>query len=426
MSPETKIAADVPSLRESSERWWLMALLLVGMIFCYAQRGTLSVAAPFMVKELGLSPAVMGILLSAFFWSYALMQVPAGWMVDRFGVRRVYGWGFACWSAASAGLAFAPGPMALILLRMFQGIGQSVAFPASSRAVANWFQERERATVTAGYLIGVRLGQAAVTAVGAFLLAAYGWKPFFLATGLTPLIWLPLWLGFLGKWEKESANLSLSDHQTSSRRSASFTAGLALLKQKSLLGIFLGFFAYDYVWFLYVNWLPGYLMIERGFSAREMGVYSSLPFLVMSLAGLLSGVSGDWLVRRGLDEIKVRKIFVVIGLSVACLIVPAALVESHMRAVGLLTLSLVGLGIASPNCWTLTQAVCPKQIVGTAAGIQNFGGNLSGIIAPALTGYIAHVTNSFTPALSLAGLVLLSGVLSYGLLVSKKVEIENI
>jgi MFS transporter, ACS family, D-galactonate transporter len=171
-----------------------------------------------------------------------------------------------------------------------------------------------------------------------------------------------------------------------------------------------------------VNWLPSYLLLERKFSKEEAGIYGSVPFVVMSVVIVLSGITSDWLVRRGYSEIAVRKWLINIGLLAACLIVPAGLVEDRMASVGLLTLSLCGLGISSPNTWTLTQAVCSKNIVGTVSGIQNFGGNVGGILAPAVTGYIAHVTGSYAMAFALTGAILIFGVLSYFFLISRRVE----
>ena len=162
--------------------------------------------------------------------------------------------------------------------------------------------------------------------------------------------------------------------------------------------------------------------MERGFSAREMGIYSSVPYVAMSVIILLSGFLSDWLIRRGQPEIRVRKMFIIVGLVIGCLIMVAGMVDDKLTAVWLLTISLCGLGICSPNTWTLTQAVCSKSIVGTVSGIQNLGGNLGGILAPALTGYIAHTTQSFALALTVAGAILFVGILSYGFLISQKVD----
>ncbi|MEJ7711816.1 MAG: MFS transporter [Pyrinomonadaceae bacterium] len=412
---------DSPSFKESGQRWWLLFLLFTGMLLGYAQRGAFSVAAPFISQNLGLSKVTIGVLLSAFFWSYALMQIPAGWVVDRFGVRRAYSIGFILWSLATALTGFGTSLASFIASRVIVGVGQAVSFPATSRAVANWFQERERGTVTAIYLTGVRFGTAIISLIGAYFLAGNHWQLFFMVTGLVPLVWLLPWMKFLGKLESPSSASSSS----STSSDTSFLAGLALLKRRSVLGIFLGFFAYDYAWFVFITWLPGYLVLERQFSPREMGIYSSIPYLAMSVVIIFSGIFSDWLVRRGHNEITVRKIFIVTGLIVCCLIVPAGLVADKMTAVWLLTLALCGLGIASPNTWTLTQAVCEKRIVGTVTGIQNFGGNLGGIIAPALTGFIAHVTNSFALALIVTGVILVTGAIAYWFLINAKVEVGD-
>jgi len=315
---------------------------------------------------------------------------------------------------------FARGLTSLIGLRVAMGAGQAITFPATARAVANSFPERERGTVTGIYLTGVRLGQALVSAFGAFFLARYSWKLFFLLTGLVPLVWLFPWTRVLSRWETRSPVASGSTSGTTS-----FWRSLLLLKHKSVLGIFLGFFAYDYVWFVFITWLPSYLVLERQFTPQEMGVYSAAPYLPMSVIILLSGVLSDWLVRGGFAERRVRKIFIVVGLAIGCLIVPAGMVTNKITAVWLLTISLCGLGICSPNTWTLTQSVCNKKIVGTVSGIQNFGGNVGGILAPALTGFIAHATDSFALAFALCGVILVVGIFAYWFLVSDTGEVMS-
>ncbi len=407
------------SLRESPQRWWLMALLVSGMVFCYSQRGALSVAAPFMIRDLRLTPSSMGVLLSTFFWSYSLMQIPAGWLVDRLGVRKGYGIGFALWSCATVLTGFARGIGSLICARMVLGVGQAAAFPASARAVANWFRDRERGTVTGSYLTGVRLGQALVSAVGAVILARHGFKYFFVLIGIVPMIWLLPWLLFLRRWERPNANNVTAGARASAAPTVSFIQSLTLFRQRSVVGIFLGFFAYDYAWYVFVNWLPSYLMMERKFSVTEMGIYSSVPYFAMSVTVLLSGFLSDALVRRGYSEIPVRKGLIIAGLLACCLMVPAGLVEDKMEAVWLLTLALAGLGVATPNTWTLTQAVSSRDIVGTVSGIQNFGGNIGGVLAPMLTGFIAQATHSFALALGVTGGILVLGALCYLFLVSE-------
>ena len=409
-------------LKESPQRWWVAALLVTAMLFCYAHRGAMSVAAPFMSKELGFNPAQTGVLLSAFFWVYAFMQMPTGWLADRFGVRRTYAIGFAFWSLTTILTGLSKNLAPLILLRVSVGLGQSIAFPASARATANWFQERERGMVIGLYLAGVRYGTALINLFGAWFLIRYDWRLFFVVIGAAPLVWLAPWMFFLRKWEEKSKYESPAAPQ---QQSASFKESLSLLKTRGALGIFLGFFAYNYVWNVFLAWLPSYLVTERGFSKKEMGVFSAMPYLAMSVIILISGALSDWLVRRGYDERKIRKIFIATGMLVGCLIVPAGMVEDKMSAVWLLTISLSGLGIASPNTWALTQAVSSKGIVGTVSGIQNTGGNIGAILAPLLTGFIAHLTGSFALALGLCGVILVGGIIAYLLLVEDKVEVAD-
>src|SRR4030095_4386321 len=193
------------SLSESSQRFWLLLLLFVAMLISYAHRSALSVAvgarSSSMNADLHLSEASIGLLLSGFFWIYSFMQLPAGWLVGRFGVKRAYSLGFLFWSLTSALTGFANSFATLLGMRIALGAGQAISFPASSRAVANWFPQRERGTVTGIYLTGVRLGTALITLVGGVFLARYSWKLFFVIIGLLPLIWLLPWWMFLNRWE---------------------------------------------------------------------------------------------------------------------------------------------------------------------------------------------------------------------------------
>lgn len=410
---DTSAAASVGTVG----RFSLALLLASGMTLCYAQRGTLSVAAPFMIRELGIDTETMGLMLSAFSWCYCFMQVPSGWVVDRFGVGRAYAFGFGVWSIACA-LTGAFRNLALIMLfRITMGIGQSVAFPASARAVANWFSDRERGVVNSSYLVGVRVGQALVNAVGVGLIALYGWRLFFIFSGIVPLLWIVPWMAGLRRWEPASATTGASG---SSR--FTFASSFGLLRHRTVLGTFLGFFAFDYVWFVFVYWLPGYLRLERHFTPAQMAFHSSFPFLIMSIVIVLSGVVTDRLIAAGFHELRVRKMFIAVGFGLALAIVPAGLVTDNGVSAWLLTISLCGLGLASPNTWSITQACCTKRLVGTVSGIQNFGGNVGGIIAPWLTGAIAHRTGSFAPAFALCGVLLIGGTFAYWRLMNETVD----
>ena len=418
MPPECDTATqNGRDVRSGTGRWGLIALLMTGMTFCYAQRGTLSVAAPFMIEELAINTETMGLMLSAFSWCYCFLQVPSGWIVDRFGVRRGYTWGFALWSIACALSGAFRNIAAIMLFRVTMGVGQAVAFPASARTVANWFLDSQRGLVNSSYLIGVRLGQALVNAAGIGLIARYGWQGFFVLAGLAPLVWIVPWMLVLRRWEAPAVR-GIAPPGTGR---FTFGSSFGLLRHPTVLGTFLGFFAYDYVWFVFVYWLPGYLRLERQFTPAQMTFYASAPFLVMSGVILVSGVVSDWFIAAGFRELRVHKTVITVGFAMALAIVPAGLVLDNDTAVWLLLVSLCGLGVASPSTWSITQACCTKRLVGTVSGIQNFGGNVAGIIAPWLTGAIAHRTGSFASAFVVCGFILTAGGLAYWLLMNDTV-----
>ncbi len=415
-SPLDSATAPPLALQNSPQRWWLVVLMHIGMFFCYVHRGALSVAAPFMIEELGLSTAVMGLLLSAFFWPYSFLQTPAGWAVDRFGVKRSYAWGYLVWSLAAAALGFARGLVTLAVLRGLLGAGQSVIFPAHARAVANWFSERERGMATGIANSGSRLGQSFVNGIGPLLIVAFGWQLFFVASGALPLVWLLPWVLFMRRHESVAV---ISDNSTR----PPFWKSFALLKHRSVLGMCLGYVCYNYCWILLYTWLPGYLKIERGFTNKEMAFFSSVPYLVAFFVALSTGALADWFVRRGKSEPLVRKVFMIIGMAGAGLIVPAGMVTNKMVAVTLLSIAVCSLSISGIASWALLQSVCERQIVGTVGGLQNFFGNLGGIVAPALSGFIAKATGSFALALSLTGVLLIAGIASYWWLVTERVTL---
>jgi ACS family glucarate transporter-like MFS transporter len=405
------------SLNASPQRWLLVVLMHVGMFFCYVHRSALSVAAPFMMKELGLDAAVMGLLLSAFFWPYSFMQTPAGWAVDRFGVKKSYAWGFTLWSLAAAATGLAKGLYALVVLRGIVGIGQSTIFPTHGRAISNWFSERERGIATGIANAGSRLGQSAVNGIGPLLIVAFGWQMFFVATGLLPLVWLLPWLLFMRRHESaETVNANTTRPP--------FWQSFALLRHRSVAGMCFGYMCYNYCWILLYTWLPGYLKLERGFTTKEMAFFSSVPYLVAFFVALGTGALADFIVRRGAREPLVRKLFMMLGMAGAIVLVPAGMVTDKMTAVYLLSFAVCSLSISGIASWTLTQSVCERRIVGTVGGLQNFFGNLGGIVAPALSGFIAKTTGSFALAMGLTGGLLIIGIAAYWFLVNEPVSSE--
>jgi MFS family permease len=381
-------------------------MLAGGTFFAYLHRSTLSIAAPFVSQDLGLNPGATGVLLSVFFWSYSLAQIPSGWLADRFGVGRVYATGFVIWASAATLTGLAPSFAVLVLLRLVMGAGQGIVFPASQRSVANWFSPKERGGATAAFLSGMRVGQAAITTLGAATIAIYGWRFLFIVTGLAGVVWLVPWIIF--HWRNERVPLSSEVAVTR----LSTADSLRLLRDRRMWGIFATFFALDYVWLLNATWVPGYFLAQRKFSADEITLYISIPLILMSVTGVLAGIGSDAVVRMGYSEVVVRKWFILVGMSIGCVIGPVGAVHSGHIAGLLAAGSILGLSIASTNIWALTQVIAGREKTGLASGAQNFVGTFAGIIAPIVTGFLAQMTGSFVIAFLIAALLLVLGAIA--------------
>jgi ACS family glucarate transporter-like MFS transporter len=310
-------------------------------------------------------------------------------------------------------MAVASGFWSLLVVRVALGIGQAAIFPASIHVIASWFTDKQRATAVALFSTGSRFGLIVLPVTGAWLISNWGWRVFFLVVGLVPMIWLLAWHKFFLRFpEQISLNNSPAVVRTTSKQDQS-PSMRGLLRNRNVWGICLGYFAYDYVWYLYIAWLPGYLMLERGYALAQTGVYAAFPMAAMSIVIPSAGLASDWLVRRGYSEIAVRKTFLCLGLLLACAMVPAGLVADPFVSVLWLTFALAGLGLAAPNTWALTMKLSPRDSVGLLSGVQNFAGNIGGVLAPLITGYIAHITGSFALALGFASIVSFCGVLAY-------------
>jgi ACS family D-galactonate transporter-like MFS transporter len=301
------------------------------------------------------------------------------------------------------------------VVQLLLGLGQGVPFPASARAVANWVPAGGRGGATGLYLAGNRLGQAVIGAIGPAIILAWNWRGFFVITGLAGIVWLAAWLFSIRLWEPACGSSRAQEERTRTERS--FRQSLGLFRDRRIAGVALGYFADDYVFFLLLSWMPVYLTIERKFGPREMALANSIPFALVAVLIIPAGMAGDLFVRLGYNEVTVRKALITVGLLVGGLIVPAALVKDNVTSAWLLAGAVCGLGTAAPNAWLLTQAICPKDVVATASGIQNFGGNLGGIVAPALTGLIAHQTGNSALAFCIAGGILVFGIACYWVLI---------
>jgi len=393
----------------NKRRWLIIGLLFAASLINYLDRAAISFALPLISSDFRLTAQSKGLLLSSFFWSYALMQIPIGWCADRVNLRWLYAVAFTIWSFAQGLTGMASSLAALVAFRILLGTGESIYLPGGTRIVSLLFGSKERGLPSGLFDFGTRTGLVLEGVLVPWLLVHFGWRRTFLILGVTALVWIAPWFWIFPR-NLKTTNAAATDQP---RRSAGRT-----LINRNLLGICLGFFSFDYYWYVLVTWLPDYLVTVRQLSIVRAGFYSSLVFLTFGIAEPIGGWIGDSLIRRGWDETRTRKGIVTIAFATGVLLMAAMRTAHTGIAIGLLIGgSLVGL--ATGNLLAILQSCAPAEAVGIWTGTQNFAGNLAGIIAPLAVGFLIASHGSYVPGFSLASIVLLAGLLAYWFVVGE-------
>jgi len=388
-------------------RWGIVWLLFVASLVNYLDRATLSVALPLISISLNLAAASKGLLLSAFFFSYALMQVPIGWCVDRFNLRWIYSGLFALWSLACGLTGIAGSLGVLIAFRVLLGIGESIYLPGGTKIVSALFEPRARGLPCGIFDSGTRVGLALGAPVVAWLIVLFGWRRMFFLVGFSAFLWLiPWWMVFPARFSEQRREVA------GRRPSEPFWDLLKHLRSRDLIGICLAFFCFDYYWYLLVTWLPDYLVTVRHLTILKAGLYASLPYFVWAVSEPLGGWVADYLIGRGWDETRSRKGLITMAFATGLLLIPAARVQNAHSAIILIAGAAL-VGLATGNVFAVLQSCAPPEEVGVWTGFENFAGNVGGIIAPTATGLLIARTGSYLPGFALAVLVLLTGLLAY-------------
>jgi MFS family permease len=397
-------------------RWVIVVLLALASIIAYVDRVNLSVALIDVdFKEyFQLTNADRGMVSSAFFWSYALLQMPAGWIVDRFGSKYPMAISFAVWSLLTAATALTTGFASLFAIRLLLGVGEAVMHPASMRWIRFNFPETQRGLAIGVFMSGSKFGPAIGAVAAAWLIESHGWQTMFVVLGLGSLVWLLPWLLFV----KSDRQLASGGQQAATP--AATVSMRELLASPVLWGTIIGTFCYMYFVYFCLTWMPAYLSDARGLSLGSSSLYTTFSFAGMATVAIIGGWSADRLINRGLDAVKVRKSFTIAGFVLASTVLIGAASPSLEVALFFAVLSLSGLGLATANYWALTQTLIPGGSIGRIVGIQNFAASLAGIVAPILTGWLVHKTGSYTAPMQTVVVFLVLGIAVYVLLVRAK------
>jgi MFS family permease len=385
----------------NARRWAVTGLLFTSGFINYFDRAILSVALPVIAFDLHLGPAAKGVLLSAFFWSYSLMQVPIGWLSDRYNLRWLYAGSFALWSLACGFTGLASTLGMLILVRIVLGVGESIYLPGGMKVVSLFFDAKDRGLASGLVNCGTRAGLALGAPLIAMLIVALGWKSTFLWVGFASLVWLLPWL-------------RVYPLRTPSPSAAKSNPGRSRgWMDRNLLAMSSANFCYGYYWYLLVTWLPDYLVVSRHLPLRKAGAFAAIPYLIYATAEPLGGWIADRLVRFGWSEMRSRKVVITVAFLTSLMFVPVGFVANDVGAIMLIGGAAL-VGLATGNMLALLQRVAPADEVGLWTGFMNFGGNLSGIVAPIATGLLIARTHSYYPGFLVAVAVLLAGLPFFG------------
>jgi len=405
---------------KSRVRFHVAILMLMATVINYLDRTVMSAAAPVIEKDLQLSAEAMGWIMSAFFFSYALFQIPSGFLADRIGQRKTLAGSVIWWSLATMATGLARTPLAFISARIVMGVGEAGAYPCNSGITAKWFPDRERGRITALFDSGSKFGTAFAMPIVVWAIATWGWHAAFYICGALGLLWSIWWLKVYRDPE---------DHPTISEEELRYIRdGQAkkegidktmpmkwyqLFRYRNVIAMCAGFFMLNYAIFFFITWFPSYLMNERGMSLSEMGFAAMLPPLAGIAGQYLGGWFTDFMYNKTNNLNKARKINLVGGMLLATSITFAGLVESTAVMLALLCLSYAALAFAASALWCLPGDIAPRNMTSLLGGMQNAVANCGGILGPIVTGYIIASTGSFIPALVVSGGACLAGALIY-------------
>ncbi|MBR8240413.1 MFS transporter [Burkholderia multivorans] len=421
-------------------RYAVLALIFAVTVVNYADRATMSIAGTGVARDLGLTPVQLGIVFSAFAWAYAIGQIPGGWLLDRYGARRVYGLSLLLWSVFTMlqgtvgwlGVQAGTATLALFAMRFMLGLVESPAFPANSRIVACWFPTAERGTASALFNSAQYMAVVLFTPAMAWLTHALGWTHVFLWMGMLGIALAALWFA----WYREphshprvsdaerdylrahGALVDLEANRVRHRARVSWRDASQLFRHRNLWAIYIGQYCITALTYFFITWFPIYLIKGRGMTIMEAGWVAALPAICGFTGGVLGGVLSDWLIRRGVHPSRARKTPFIAGMAMATLLVLANGASSNTIVIALMTIAFFGKGLAAVG-WAVLADTAPAGMVGLSGGVFNGLGNIAGIVTPLVIGYFVAHTGSFAGALWFVAAHGLIGIAAYAWLAGR-------
>jgi ACS family D-galactonate transporter-like MFS transporter len=410
----------------------MLALISVGTVINYLDRSVLGIAAPLLSADLGLNAALMGVVFSAFSWSYAAAQIPGGIVLDRFGTRRVYWGAVSLWSLFTLAQSMVGGLKGLIVCRLGLGLAEAPSYPSNSRVVRAWFPQQERARANAAYAVGQYFGLAFLSPALFWLASAYGWRALFLLAGATGLVFGLVWIWLYREPEahpRVSEGELLHIRGVGGERSGTMQAPFSwkvfwqLLSTRQVLGAGIGQFASNSTLVFFLTWFPTYLATERHMQLQKVGWVAMAPYVAASAGVLIGGWLSDRLLRSTGSATLARKLPLVAGLLMAATIFAANYASDNAEVIAIMSFVFFGQGFCNLG-FTLVTDVAPRRYVGLTTGIFNLCANLAGILTPLVIGLIVGNTGSFVGGLAYVGSMAVLGVVAYLFILGEVHQLE--
>ena len=415
-------------------RYWILAVIVIATAINYLDRANLSIAAPIVKKDLNISDVQMGLIFSAFSWTYAALQIPGGWLLERAGARKTFGFALIFWSIVTGCISLARGFGSLLGLRLALGAAETPAFPANNTLVSRWFPTRERGLATGSYTAGEYVGLAVAAPLLAWMATTYGWHSVFYLTGGLGLAFAFVWLGFirnspqtdkrvssaeLEHIEKGGGAVSTAAAQGESRSHAKLSDIPKLLRKKRMVGALIGQFANTSTLFFFLTWFPDYLVEQKHFTLLKAGIMAIIPYLCALIGTMVGGAGSDWLLRRGVATSIARKSPIITGLILSMIIIFDNYVSVPALVILFFSIAFFAQGMASATAWTLLSDIAPANQIALTGGLFNFFANAGGALSPFVISLILGATGSFAYGLVYIAILAGVGALSYIFLVDR-------
>ena len=415
------MTSPMPGARRSRQRLIVLALITIATLVNYLDRTVMSVAAPLIRGEFHIDPAIVGVVFSAFSFSYAFSQIPGGAFLDRYGIRLTYALALFFWSGMTLLLGFANGAIWLIVCLLMLGIFEAPCYPANSRILSNWFPQAERASAMGVYSIGQYAGLALFSPLLFWITGAFGWRTLFLIVGAIGIAFsFVMYAAYRDPDKSRKVNQAELDHIAAggglganiAPTRFSWTNVKALLRHRQIVGASLGQFCSNSTQVFFLTWFPTYLATERHMDWLKVGTAAILPYAAASIGVLSGGLFSDFLLRRTGSANLARKLPIVIGLLLAAAIVSANYVADNSWVIIIMSVAFFGQGICNLG-WTVIADIAPKNLAGLTGGVFNFCANLAGILTPIVIGALVKYTGSFFGGLAYIAVLALLGILCY-------------